>query len=114
MPRIPLVRRVVVLLLILTVAAPLAAAPIHGSDPARFEAAAPIASLWSWLSHVWAENGCMIDPHGRCLPGAVPAPPAGADNGCMIDPGGRCHSATSPLPAAGNGCGIDPWGRCGS
>ncbi|MFY9824033.1 MAG: hypothetical protein WAM82_21825 [Thermoanaerobaculia bacterium] len=81
MPRIPLARRVVVLLLILVVAAPLAAAPIHRSDPVRFEAAAPLASLWTWLSHVCAKNGCMIDPGGICLLSSVPAPPAGAGNG---------------------------------
>ena len=114
MPRIPLVRRIVVLLLIVAVSAPLAAAPIHRSGPVRFEVAAPLASLWTWLSHVWAKNGCMIDPHGICLLGTGPASPAGADNGCGIDPHGSCHSAVSPLPAADNGCGIDPGGRCGS
>jgi hypothetical protein len=92
MPRIPLVRRIVALLLIVAVAAPLAAAPIHRSDPVRFEAAAPLASLWTWLSHIWAKNGCAIDPWGRCLSGSVPAPPSGADNGCGIDPDGRCKS----------------------
>ena len=116
MPRIPLTRRIVVLLLILAVAAPLAAAPIHRSDPVRLEVAAPLASLWGWLSHVWAKNGCGLDPHGNCLPGSSSAPnaPTGADNGCGIDPGGRCQPAAIPLPAADNGCGIDPWGRCGS
>jgi hypothetical protein len=114
MPRIPLARRIVVLLLIVAVAAPLAAAPIHRSDPVRLEVAAPLASLWGWLAQVWAKNGCMIDPGGRCLPGAAPAPPAGTDNGGLIDPSGRCQPAASPLRAADNGCGIDPGGRCGS
>jgi len=106
MSRIALARSVVVLLLILAVAAPLTAAPIQHSGAARFETTGPLASLWSWLSHVWAKNGCMIDPSGRCLSGAAPAPTAGGDNGCCIDPGGRCHSAASPLPLPGNGCGI--------
>lgn len=114
MSRIPLARRAVALLIILAVAAPLAAAPIHRSGPARFEAATPFASLWIWLSHIWAKNGCMIDPWGRCLPSTAPAPPAGADNGCSIDPHGACHSAASPFPATDNGCGIDPGGRCGN
>ena len=114
MSRIPLARWVVGLLLILAVAAPLAAVPIDRSDSVRFEAAAPLAILWNWLSHVLAKNGCMLDPGGRCLPGtgAVPVLPAGADNGCGLDPWGRCHPAASPLPAADNGCGLDPSGRC--
>jgi hypothetical protein len=112
MPRIPWVRRVVVLLLIVAVAVPLAAAPIHRSDPVRLEGTGPLASLWTWLSQVWTKNGCAIDPGGRCLPGAVPAPPAGADNGCGIDPHGICHSTAIPLLQADNGCGIDPDGRC--
>lgn len=111
MSRTPSSRRVIGLLLILAVAAPLTAAPIHSSDPVRFEATAPLASLWGWLSHVWAKNGCMIDPNGRCSLGTVPS---GADNGCGIDPHGGCHPVASPLPTADNGCGIDPWGRCGS
>ncbi|MEA2604195.1 MAG: hypothetical protein QOF89_5187 [Acidobacteriota bacterium] len=116
MSRIPLARRAVILLLILAVAAPLAAAPVQRSGQVRFEAATPLASLWSWLARAWAKNGCLIDPHGRCLPGtgAAPAPPASTDNGCGLDPGGRCQPAASPLPAADNGCGLDPWGRCGS
>lgn len=116
MSRIPLARRAVILLLILAIAAPLAAAPVHRSERVRFEAAAPLASLWSWLAQALAKNGCLIDPHGRCLPdtGAAPAPPAGTDNGCGIDPDGRCQPAASPVPATDNGCGIDPSGRCGS
>lgn len=112
MSRIPLARRVVVLLLIVAVAAPLVAAPIHRSEPVRFEAAAPLVGLWTWLSHAWAKNGCAIDPHGICLLSTVPAPPAGVDNGCGLDPWGRCPQAASPLPAADNGCGLDPGGRC--
>jgi len=111
MSRIPLARSVVVLLLILSVAAPLAAAPIHRSDPVRFEATAPLVRLWSWLSQVWAKNGCGLDPSGRCLPEAAPAPRPGANNGCGIDPSGRCQPAAIPLPAD-NGCGLDPDGRC--
>ena len=116
MSRIPLARRAVILLLILAVATPLAAAPVQRSDQVRFEAAAPLASLWSWLANAWTKNGCLIDPNGRCLPGTgtAPAPPAGADNGCGLDPNGRCSPAVSPLPAADNGCGLDPDGRCKS
>jgi hypothetical protein len=92
MSRIPLARRAVILLLILAVAAPLVAAPVHRSDQVRFDAAAPLASLWSWLTHAWTKNGCLIDPSGRCLPGTGSAPPAGTDNGCGLDPSGRCKN----------------------
>lgn len=112
MSRIPLARRIVVLLLIVAVAAPLAAAPIHRSKPVRLEGATPPASLWSWFAHVWAKNGCMIDSGGRCLSGAASTPPAATDNGCLIDPHGSCQPAASPLLNADNGCGIDPDGRC--
>lgn len=105
MTRIALARGTGVLLLILAVAAPLAAAPIHRPRQARSEGVSPLSTVWSWLT-VWTKNGCMIDPGGRCLSATVP--PAGTDNGCGIDPGGRCNSAAS----AENGCAIDPHGGC--
>jgi hypothetical protein len=90
MTRIPLAFRVVALLLVLVVATPWAAAAAP-TDHGRFDIATPLVRLWSWLAHVWAKNGCMIDPGGRCLPGTSTAPvPAGSENGCGIDPGGRC------------------------
>lgn len=110
MSRIHLARGIGVLLLILAVAAPLAAAPIPRPRQATSEAVFPLSTAWRWLLNVWAKNGCMIDPHGSCLPGtgSAAAPPPGTDNGCAIDPGGRCNSAAS----ADNGCGIDPHGSC--
>jgi hypothetical protein len=110
------------------------AEPLHRAGkpkPVGSFAAAPLPSLWSWLVNLWEKNGCAIDPHGRCLPGAAPVQPDGADNGCgidpwghcqvapakngcMIDPHGRCLPVAAPVqPAsADNGCSIDPWGRC--
>ena len=43
--------------------------------------------IWNWLSSLWGDNGCGIDPGGS-----------------------GCGAATA---SADNGCGIDPWGRCG-
>jgi len=108
MSRIPLSHRIGFLLVILAVAGPLSAAPAHRSDPVRSEAGAPLAILWSWVTNIWAKNGCMIDPGGHCLPGTASTQPAATDNGCAIDPWGRCNSAA----AADNGCGIDPHGSC--
>jgi hypothetical protein len=56
-------------------------------------------SLWDWLSGVWADAGCIIDP-GGCTGGT------GADEGCIIDPSGWC----APAPSTDEGCGIDPSG----
>lgn len=110
MSRIALARRIGVLLLTLAVAAPLTAAPVHRPGQARSEAVAPLSTVWSWLTNVWAKNGCLIDPHGSCLSGtgSTTAPPAATDNGCGIDPWGRCNSAATN----DNGCGIDPHGSC--
>ncbi len=75
-------------------AAPAAALP--------FDTNALFAKLRGWLSLVWQENGCILEPNGRC--GAVAAP-----NGCEIEPNGRCKPVLSD-----NGCVIEPLGRCGN
>ncbi len=95
MSRIHLVLRAVALLLVLAVAPWSAAAePFHRArhpNPSASSVAAPLSSLWSWLISLWEKNGCMIDPDGRCLPGALPVQPAtSTDNGCGLDPWGRC------------------------
>jgi len=105
MSRIRLACRAVALLLVLTIVFPWAAAAAQldravRNDPGRFEAQAPLASLWSWLVGLWenaqpasTDNGCGLDPGGRCLPGtgAAPASAASTDNGCGLDPWGLCH-----------------------
>jgi hypothetical protein len=60
--------------------------------------------LWRFLGSLWGEEGCILDPNGRCLT----ASSAGVDAGCIIDPNGRC----SPAAQAAAGCIIDPDGRC--
>ena len=111
MSRIPLLCRAVALLLVLAILPWSAAAePLRRAGKPNLigsSAAAPMTSLWSWLTSLWEKNGCAIDPWGRCLPGAAPAQPTDEDNGCSIDPGGRCRVAPPK-----NGCMIDPWGRC--
>jgi hypothetical protein len=73
-------------------------------------AAAPqlLAQLWSWLSALWVEAGCGIDPDGRCGAGATPA---NLDAGCIIDPDGRCGGALV-VATPDEGCIIDPNGGC--
>jgi hypothetical protein len=46
---------------------------------------------WSFLQGLWGEEGCRIDPDGRCATGTTQAQPS-IDTGCMLDPDGRCHS----------------------
>lgn len=64
----------------------------QGTQVERFSLPAPselFAGAWRLLVRVWNKAGCMIDPHGIC----VPQPSAGTstpDNGCGIDPHGGC------------------------
>lgn len=68
-------------------------------------------TLWNHLrariSVLWLENGCSLDPDGRCSP--QPLAPRAGDNGCSLDPSGLCNSARAPQT---NGCSVDPDGRC--
>ncbi|HVG06906.1 MAG TPA: hypothetical protein VNM67_04315 [Thermoanaerobaculia bacterium] len=84
--------KVVLLLLLLVLAAPWASAAGPGQDGARPASAAdsPLVLLgrfWDFLRSAWSEEGCHIDPDGRC----VPAPRPQADTGCHIDPSGGCR-----------------------
>jgi len=42
----------------------------------------PLTSLRDWWTGLWADEGCIIDPGGRC------APAPSQDEGCGIDPSG--------------------------
>lgn len=68
-------RKVLLLLLLALLAAPLASAdPFR---PATAVSAAPpdlLGRLWSLLTAVWSETGCHIDPDGRCIPGTAQEP----------------------------------------
>lgn len=61
------------------------------------------SQAWSWLSSLWSEIGCGLDPNGLCRPAQ--------DNleiGCGIDPDGRCRDSSQRHI----GCIIDPNGGC--
>jgi hypothetical protein len=83
MPR-SLVRRAAAL----SVLALLLAAPWSAAEPRQHEAQPRLwTQLWSSLTAVWGEIGCILDPHGLCRDSA----PAGqADIGCGLDPHGGC------------------------
>jgi hypothetical protein len=86
-------RTFLLLVLMLLLAAPSiqAAEPRMNTNLSSSLAAQDIVSqVWDLLTSLWADNGCGIDPSGRCLP--EPSPTANTDNGCSADPDGRCGS----------------------
>ena len=56
--------------------------------------------LLFWGATVTSEEGCGVDPDGRCLPKPK------TDAGCGFDPYGLC----SPKMHTDEGCGFDPYG----
>jgi hypothetical protein len=51
--------------------------------------------LPDFLVRLWSDEGCGLDPFGRCRPEGTPAAQPGltsvrAEEGCSIDPYGRC------------------------
>lgn len=78
-------------LIVLSLAGSLAAAPAPLLDP-----------FWSFLSSVWSESGCRIDPSGGCAPTT--------DEGHHIDPDGATQ-ASQAGPETDEGVSIDPDGR---
>jgi hypothetical protein len=70
-------------------------------------APAPLLSqLWSRLTALWSDIGCIIDPSGLCHGSAATQ----SDIGCGIDPGGLCHG--SAASQSDIGCIADPSGAC--
>ncbi len=99
MTRSSLSRILVTALLVLATAVPSVLAGEPGSYPNRGAAGFSLVDLlgraWGGLVSLWMENGCGLDPDGRCAAGQsgmglVPA----QDNGCGIDPSGGCRSGS--------------------
>jgi hypothetical protein len=99
----------IVLLLAVLVQPAWGASP--GGQPLR--AAGLLDRLWSAMTGIWAEAGCIIDPNGGCAP--TPTAP-GTDEGCIADPNGGCVAVQAeppaPAPSTDEGCIIDPHGGC--
>jgi len=94
MSRIPLAFRTTALLLVLALLLPWSATAEKrqaASKPIRERSttAAPFANIETWLVRLLEKNACLFDPSGICVPGVAPQP-ANADNGCGLDPDGRC------------------------
>lgn len=43
-----------------------------------------VSQVWSLLTAVWSDEGCIMDPDGLC----APAPQT--EEGCIMDPNGGC------------------------
>jgi hypothetical protein len=98
MPSPSLRRRTLVLLLAAALATPWASAA-GAKAPAAPRATATahqdfLSRAWSLLASLWGEEGCHLDPNGRCRAAAAqPVPPrVHTDTGCNLDPNGRCTS----------------------
>ena len=78
------------LVLILLLATPVAQAADPGARRRRAVSILPglLGQAWEFVTGVWENNGCGIDPDGRCIP--EPKTAAEADNGCGLDPNGGC------------------------
>ena len=111
--------RIAVLVLALAIVAPWASAaqPRHRAERSTRSFAVPapwdlLAMLRSVLSSLQTDNGCSLDPNGRCR--VQPATNT-SDNGCSADPNGGCM--VQPVPTQStmtldNGCSLDPNGLC--
>jgi hypothetical protein len=120
MPRLTLRLRITALVLAATISIPWTAA---AAPTARHQTAGPglLQQLWTaltgfWVSGVIPDDGCRMDPNGRCATGsAVSAPVITPDDGCQWDPSGRCGKGSAvPAPpiTPDSGCRWDPNGVC--
>ncbi len=98
-------RKVLVLLLVGAFNMPwaLAAEPLTSPERAQTFDWAPLdllSGFWRALITLWGEEGCTIDPYGRCItsPGSGATSGTTGDNGCTIDPSGRCLPTSLPSP----------------
>lgn len=62
-----------------------------------------ISSLVSfrWVSSSSVDDGCQLDPNGKCKPAPT------QNEGCQLDPYGKCR----PVPTQDGACQLDPWGK---
>ena len=79
----------VLLVVLLFLPAALQAAEPHASVSSILSVWSVFTQVWSFLTDTQGDNGCRIDPNGRCKPGETAA--VTADNGCRLDPNGLCR-----------------------
>jgi hypothetical protein len=96
-----------------------AATPRRVAQTAAPDSLPLLDRAWSFLQSLWGEEGCMLDPSGRCATHTTQAPALRSlrgETGCMLDPSGRCLTGTTQVqqPSTDSGCMLDPNGRCHS
>lgn len=86
-------RKISGLLLLAVLTSPLPAyAEPGGRVAGKNDPAAPWDRLWTALTALWGEAGCIVDPFGRCGGQSTTTnPPESLEEGCMIDPYGGCR-----------------------
>ena len=118
MPPLTLRRKTAILALAVALALPWAAA---AAPQARRQPSASglLQQIWTVLTGLWTgvnpDDGCRMDPSGRCRAGSAPAPTITSDSGCRMDPNGRCvpgGAAPAPTITPDSGCRMDPSGGC--
>ncbi len=97
MPSLPVRRNIAVLALATALAVPWA---VDAVPLARPQTASPglLQQLWTALTGFWGtgvtrDDGCKMDPNGRCATGSAVSPSRPAiilDSGCKMDPNGVC------------------------
>lgn len=72
-----------------------ASGPVLAAEGARLEAEShAIDRLLDWLSTLWGDVGCIVDPSGQCGDASETGENSGEglDVGCIVDPnGGPCR-----------------------
>ena len=88
----------------------LLAAPWSAAEPRTGGAPSPrlLDQAWTWLTALWGDIGCGIDPSRLCRPATD-----SLEIGCGIDPDGRCRNSSEEQGQRDIGCLIDPNGGCG-
>jgi hypothetical protein len=85
------VRKIVLVLVLSLLIAPWASAAGTKTEISEsFESGLQglLVEAWSFIAILWGDEGCHIDPNGRCEQQTAPL----SDTGCHIDPnGGGCQ-----------------------
>jgi hypothetical protein len=75
------------------------AEPLQSSGQGRVDVWEAVARVWGGLVSFWEEEGCGIDPSGRC------APNSGSGNGLVTPESGGCGTDSS------GACTVDATGQ---
>lgn len=79
--------KIAVLVLAVTLAVPWGAAAAPAAEPPDL-----LGRLWLFITSLWGNTGCHLDPSGICGAAVTVEPPATShgDSGCHLDPHGIC------------------------